>query len=157
MHSVLSPSAHRQSALLSQRGFTLLELLVTLLIVAILLTLAVPSINSLLLESRYQQTRQQLHSAYLYARSEAIKRETNINLIFENNQLVVRRASDDSEFRRFKLDLTNLEMQAQTPLQITPLGSATATRWQLAGPAQTYSCLVVLSSGQSELRDQSCA
>lgn len=156
MQPVTHSFAQRNGAITAQRGFTLLELLVTLAIVAILLTLAVPSINSLLLESRYQQTRQQLHSAYLYARSEAVKRETNINLTFEQNQLVVRRASDDTEFRRFQLDLTDLEMQALTPLQITPLGSANGIRWQLNGPAQSYSCLVVLSSGQSELQDQSC-
>lgn len=137
-------------------GFTLLELLVTLMIVAILAALAMPSIGSMLAESRYQQTRHQLHSAYLYARSEAVKRETNINLALENNQLIVRRASDASEFRRFELDLTGLQLTANTPLQITPLGTATATRWQLAGPQQSLSCLVVLSSGQSALEDSSC-
>jgi type IV fimbrial biogenesis protein FimT len=140
-----------------QRGFTLLELLVTLMIVAILATLAAPSIGSMITESRYQQTRHQLHNAYLYARSEAVKRETNINLTLEDNQLIVRRASDNTEFRRFQLDLTGLQMQASTPLEITPLGTTTAIRWQLAGPAQSHSCLVVLSSGQSSLQDESCA
>jgi len=139
------------------RGFTLLELLVTLLIVTILAALAAPSIAGMLMESRYQQTRHQLHNAYLYARSEAVKRETNINLSLEDNQLIVRRASDNTEFRRFQLDLTGLQMQASTPLQITPLGTTTAIRWQLDGPAQANSCLVVLSSGQSTLQDKSCA
>jgi len=138
-------------------GFTLLELLVTLMVVAILAALAAPSIGNMLVESRYQQTRHQLHSAYLYARSEAVKREININLALENNQLIVRRASDASEFRRFELDLTGLQLTATTPLQITPLGTATAIRWQLAGPQQSRSCLVVLSSGQSTLQDSSCA
>lgn len=142
---------------LRQRGFTLLELLVSLLIVGILLALATPAIGNMLLESRYQQTRQQLHSAYLYARSEAVKRETIITLSFEDNQLIVRRASDETEFRRFMLDLTGLQMQAPAPLQITPLGGANASRWQLTGPNLSYSCLVILNSGQSELQDQSCA
>ncbi len=140
-----------------QRGFTLLELLVCLMVVAILAALATPAIGAMIIESRYQQTRQQLLSAYLYARSEAVKRETTINLSFEDDQLIVRRASDDNEFRRFQLDLTHLQIQAETPLQITPLGSANATRWQLSGPAALHSCLVVFRSGQAELRDQSCA
>lgn len=60
------------------RGFTLLELLIVLGIAAIIGAVAVPSYQSFLQQERHTRTVNQLQSLYKFARSEAIKRETEV-------------------------------------------------------------------------------
>lgn len=141
----------------TQRAFSLLELLLVLLLISIAAALAAPSFASMLQDSQFAQSRQLLHSAYLYARSEAVKRETEVQLSLEQDMLVVRRRSDAHEFRRFALTLSDIELQASPALTISPLGGANAVRWQLRGPGGRVGCLEVLGSGQSDLRSQPCA
>ena len=56
-----------------QRGFTAIELMVTVSIMAVLLALAAPSFTPLIESWRVRQATEQLQSTLNYARSEAIK------------------------------------------------------------------------------------
>lgn len=56
------------------QGFTLIELMVTLTIAAILLSLAVPSLAAFVQSARLRGSSNELASALMFARSEAIKR-----------------------------------------------------------------------------------
>ncbi|MEO1767973.1 GspH/FimT family pseudopilin [Thiobacter aerophilum] len=56
------------------KGFTLIELLTTVAVLAILVTLAVPSFRTMLMNNRLQATRTDLMSAFTFAKSEAVKR-----------------------------------------------------------------------------------
>ena len=60
------------------RGFTAVELMVTVAILAILAALAAPSFNPLIERWRVRQTVEGLQSSLYYARSEAIKRGGNV-------------------------------------------------------------------------------
>lgn len=73
--------------MIAVRGFTLLELLVVLGIVAIVGSIAVPSYQSFLQQERHTRTVNQLHSLYKFARSEAIKRDTEVVLARVPNNL----------------------------------------------------------------------
>lgn len=61
-------------------GFTLIELMVTLSIAAILVTLALPAMSDYLRNQRIKTTAFDLISTLTYARSEAIKRNTDIDV-----------------------------------------------------------------------------
>ena len=62
-------------------GFTLTELLVAVSIVAILLTLAVPSYNDLILAQNVRTSAADLQTSLIFARSEAIKRAADVNMV----------------------------------------------------------------------------
>lgn len=62
------------------RGFTMIELLVTISIAAILMTIAVPSFQSFLLNSRLTGHANDLVLGMAYAKSEAVKRGINVSV-----------------------------------------------------------------------------
>jgi len=64
----------------NQGGITLLELLVTVAIVGILAIIAVPQMNYAIQNSRVRSAVSDTHTSLLLARSEAIKRSTNVQL-----------------------------------------------------------------------------
>ena len=61
-------------------GFTLIELMITLSILVILLTIAVPSFRQFVQAQRVKTTSFDLFSAINYARSEALKRNGDVTL-----------------------------------------------------------------------------
>lgn len=66
------------------RGFTLVELMVTLVILAILLSIAAPSFRDVIQNNRTQTISTDLLSALQYARSEAVKRGAKVDVCRRN-------------------------------------------------------------------------
>lgn len=62
------------------KGFTLVELMITISIASILLAVAVPSYQSIMRESRLTTQANELMTALHYARSEAVKRGVRVTL-----------------------------------------------------------------------------
>lgn len=68
------PSTFMRPPLLRTAGFTAIELLVTISVVAVLAALAAPSFTPLVESWKVRQATEQLNSSLYFARSEAIKR-----------------------------------------------------------------------------------
>ena len=71
----------------NQRGFTLYELLITVLIVGVVLTFAVPNMQDFARNSRMTSTAHDLHAAFHLARSESSRAKTNITVCASANAL----------------------------------------------------------------------
>jgi len=61
-------------------GFTLTELMITVAIIGIVASLAVPSFQDMIERNRLKEAIESLKSDLMFARTEAIKRSTNINV-----------------------------------------------------------------------------
>ncbi|MDB5814406.1 MAG: hypothetical protein JWN23_1523 [Rhodocyclales bacterium] len=80
------PSTPRHSAPShGTAGFTLIELMVTLAIIAILVALAAPAMNDLLQNNRIAATASAFGSAVNIARAEAVRRSTTVTLCASND------------------------------------------------------------------------
>lgn len=62
----------------ANKGFTLIELMVVIAVVAVLLTIAAPSYQKLIERNRLKEASQALKSDLQFARMEAIKRSRNV-------------------------------------------------------------------------------
>ncbi len=65
-------------------GFSLIELLVAIAILAILMAIALPSFNSSMARSRLTSHTELMIGALSYARAEAIKLNENVNVSFDD-------------------------------------------------------------------------
>ena len=69
----------------TQHGFTLYELLITVLVMGVVLTLGVPNMLQFSQNSRMTSSANDLHSAFHLARSESSRAKTNITVCASNN------------------------------------------------------------------------
>lgn len=62
------------------RGFTLIEMIVTVAVLAVLATLAVPTMRDTVLNQRVKTATFDLYTSLVFARGEAIKRNANVDI-----------------------------------------------------------------------------
>ncbi|CAD5379882.1 Type II secretion system protein GspH [Pseudomonas sp. OF001] len=124
----------------SRNGFSLIELMVVIAIIAIIAGIGIPSFRSITLDSRLNSTANQFLGALLLARSEAITQRTSIRVCaanadnktcatqtdWTNGTLLVRES--DSEVIRVIPAATGLTIQStQSSVLFRPNGTITPT------------------------------
>ena len=67
-----------------RRGFTIIELMIVVVIVAILATFAAPNLSEMVGRMRLKTASGELHTSLLFARSEAIKRNAVVTIVPTN-------------------------------------------------------------------------
>ncbi len=71
----------------NQSGFTLYELLITLMVVGVVLLLGLPNLAEVTQNSRMTSTANDLHAAFYLARTEAARAQTNITICASANSM----------------------------------------------------------------------
>ncbi len=71
----------------NQSGFTLYELLITIVIIGIVLTFGIPNFGVFTQNSRITSTANDLHSSFYLGRSEAARSKSNITICASNNSM----------------------------------------------------------------------
>ena len=71
----------------TQRGFTLYELMITVLIVGVVLAFSIPNMQAFTQNSRMTSTANDLHAAFHLARSESSRAKTNITVCASANSM----------------------------------------------------------------------
>jgi type IV fimbrial biogenesis protein FimT len=77
MTKILPTTRSRAAA----KGFTLVELMITLTVLGILVTFALPSLGDLVRDQRVKAATSDVYASFIYARSEAIKRNANVEVV----------------------------------------------------------------------------
>lgn len=139
--SVRMHPSMRDSLPLRQRhaGFTLIELMVTLSVLALLLGIGVPSFQATIQGNRITTTANDLVAALQFARSEAVRRGVNVTLCASNDQTTCSGAwtdgwvvrgpvAADPPFRVWPATRPGIALAVGGNAQFTPLGAVTTVR-----------------------------
>ncbi|MES9989962.1 MAG: GspH/FimT family pseudopilin [Candidatus Thiodiazotropha endolucinida] len=117
------------------QGFTLIEMMITVVIAAILLTVGIPSFFNMIERNSVSSTSNELVSALLYARSEAVRQEGNAIFTPAANGWTVGIDTDldgavDSTVLQYAIDNANIsiaEALGADTLTYNPRGRAAAS------------------------------
>jgi len=75
-----APSSSRHLPWLTQRGFTLVEVMIVLFMVVVIATLAGPQFRAFITQQTIRNAAYELMSDLIFARSEAVKRNTSVTV-----------------------------------------------------------------------------
>lgn len=139
------------------QGITLVELMVTVAIIGILGSLALPSYRDVMAREQLTAAANELVSSYKFARSEAIKRSTSITLTATEAGLWVIKDSDDNELKVFTPPTRGVTVTGLVSISISATGNTAKTSISLANSQGENMNLCILPSGQSQLQSGDCA
>ena len=115
----LSPAAFHK-----HRGFTLIELMITLVVAAVLMAIAIPSFTYLSVSSKLTASANDVITATSSGRIEAIKRNARV-LVNQNGDFAVTLASDNTVLRSGLSDFnTPITLAQSAQITYTPEGLA---------------------------------
>ena len=138
-------------------GFTLIELMVTIVVVAIFASLAAPSFRQMIATQRVRSAASAITESLWLARSEAIKRNTDVSFSFSNVadgwQVMAGGTAIHAQ------DALPAVSSTDAAYTFNPYGRVTGFGKLHIGvsSAGVYRCVTVSSSGRSSVEDGKCS
>lgn len=133
---------------LRQAGLTMIELLITLAVLAILLAIAIPSFEALIASTRVTNATNELLSALAQTRSEAIRRGQRVSMCMSANNTQCSNAGTWSQGWIIFRDAARTGVVA-TPQDILHVGSTSANNILIQGAAALPRYISFSADGQS--------
>ncbi|WP_416208273.1 GspH/FimT family pseudopilin [Halomonas sp.] len=107
-------------------GFTLIELLVTIAVMVIMATIAVPSFQSMMASSRVASDYNQVLSGLNYARSEAVKKRSDVTFtVTQEEPWIYQVSDDDGVLRQRSAKDSRTSLSEDFSVKFGPLGKPT--------------------------------
>lgn len=108
---------------MTETGFTLIELMVTIAVLAIIVGIAAPSISTQLANQRVKSTTATLINALKEAKAESLIRRQNVRVVY--NQANPSRAITILDANN--VSLSTYTINSQSTIDVTPISVATVT------------------------------
>ena len=139
------------------RGYTLIELAVVISILGILGSMAIPSLIVTVKSDRLISTANRLVSTFKFARSEAVKRESDIQLVSSNGDWQVQ--LNGETIMVFSSNYENIKVEGLANMTVRASGETTSINLSIVdNEVDTLDrCFSILVSGQSQLTKGACA
>lgn len=139
------------------RGYTLIELAVVISILGILGSMAIPSLIVTVKSDRLISTANRLVSTFKFARSEAVKRESDIQLVSSNGDWQVQ--LNGETIMVFSSHYENIKVEGLANMTVRASGETTSINLSIVdNEVDTLDrCFSILVSGQSLLTKGACA
>jgi len=155
----------KYSLMKNSQGFTLLEVLITLVILTILGMVGVPSYNTFMANERFAAATNDLNNAYRFARNEAIKTSTSMTLEATSVDDVWANGWQVTHYSGASPTVLFVSKEPHSSVEISGAAVTVRGRGSLSGGsnvsftitgANKTRRLCIFSSGQSVKQDEDC-
>ena len=112
-----------QKLRVTDSGFTLIELMVTIAVLAIIVGIAAPSINTQLANQRVKSTASTLENALKEAKVESVLRRQDISVVYANSSTpkTIKLQANGNEISSYNINNKSTVTQTITPSTITKI------------------------------------
>jgi len=140
------------------KGFSLIELMITVTILFIMALIAVPSWTKLIQDNAITTAVNQIQSIYQLTRSEALKRHEDITLTSTNTNHSWTMSTSSGALKTMTLSTDKVSITplsgSDVSITVTSTGFAENKKLEFSWENE-YRCLTIYSSGQSKVSSNS--